>query len=178
MTAVQKRKNYRSWIKKRALIDNGDGTHTVPLTRGQVAIIDSDDADKVGRWNWACGSYAFRIHNCPVLGRRVHMTIHRVVMDAPPGLEVDHINGNRFDNRKSNLRLATHRQNGCNTRLRKNSRSGLKGASWHPQSQMWRARVYSNGREIHLGLFDTAEAAHAAYREHASRIHGQFARTA
>ena len=105
-----------------------------------------------------------------------HCLMHRHILDAPIGFEVDHINGNTLDNRRCNLRLATSTQNGCNTRRRSDNTSGYKGVCWDAQQSKWKARVQVNGRQYHAGFHDTAEAAYAARCALAERLHGEFAR--
>lgn len=93
---------------------------------------------------------------------------------AWPRNEVDHRNLNRADNRWANLREATHSQNRTNTRP--TSSSGFKGVTWHRDGK-WQAQLGLGKTNIYLGLFDSKEAAHAAYRTAASRLFGEFART-
>lgn len=91
-----------------------------------------------------------------------------------PDDEVDHINGDRGDNRIDNLRLATKSENQRNAKTRKDSRTGFKGVRQEGNKFMARCRV--NGKREYLGLYDTAEEAHAAYCAAAERYHGDFAR--
>ena len=95
----------------------------------------------------------------------------------PDGIQIDHINGDPWDNRLSNLRTATNQQNCMNRSLRRNSKSGYKGASWYPRRQMWCAQIYTKGKNKYLGLYATPEEAHAAYCKAAKELHGEFART-
>ncbi len=97
-----------------------------------------------------------------------------------PDGEIDHIDLDRANNRWSNLRVATHGQNQSNGRVYRQSITGLKGASPNPRSRAgkYRARIRKDGREIHLGTFNTAEDAHAAYVAAAVELHGEFARAA
>jgi hypothetical protein len=95
-----------------------------------------------------------------------------------PAGEVDHINGVRADNRIANLRLATMSQNRANAKRRSDNRSGLKGVSWCAPRSKWRAQIKTGGRSQHLGLFGSAEAAHAAYSREATRVFGEYARLA
>lgn len=103
--------------------------------------------------------------------------MHREIMGLSIGdqREVDHINGNRLDNRRCNLRLATHEQNMHNARRRKDNSSGFKGVSWKVRDRKWYAAIEISGKRIHLGVFDTAEEAHVAYCGAADRLHGEFA---
>ncbi len=94
-----------------------------------------------------------------------------------PQGELDHVNGNRSDNRLSNIREATRGNNRANSGVGKNNKSGLKGAYWHVAAQRWSSSITVDGSKRWLGLFDTAEAAHAAYASAAKTFHGTFART-
>lgn len=96
-----------------------------------------------------------------------------------PAEDIDHINGNRADNRLVNLREANRRQNNYNMRMRPDNTSGVKGVSWHSRLEKWQASVRdANGRNVHIGYFlDKAEAA-AARKIYAQKFYGEFARDA
>jgi hypothetical protein len=89
---------------------------------------------------------------------------------------IDHINGNRSDNRFSNLREATHAQNRANSKH--TNKIGLKGVGlikWIPEGKRrWRAQITHNKKVIHLGCFHTKEEAHLAYCDAAKKLHGEF----
>jgi len=80
-----------------------------------------------------------------------------------PERDLDHINGDRADNRIANLRLATRAQNAANKRRHRTNFSGFKGVSFHPKTKKWRAIICQGGHSFHLGLFESKEEAHAAY---------------
>jgi len=87
-------------------------------------------------------------------------------------MQIDHVNGNRSDNRISNLRLATPKQNKENFPLRRaQTRSGLLGVCWNKRISRWKARICNNGKRINLGHFKTAEGAHAAYMRAKRKLH-------
>jgi hypothetical protein len=94
---------------------------------------------------------------------------------APVG-NVDHANGDRSDNRWSNLRSCTQSQNCANSRLSKANKSGFKGVFYETRRNKWVGRIRIRGRNYHLGQYETAEAAHAAYVDFASKHNGEFAR--
>jgi HNH endonuclease/AP2 domain len=98
------------------------------------------------------------------------------VTGAWPGAEIDHRNLNRLDNRWGNLRVATHSQNHANKRVYSNNACGFKGVSRQRRDHKWRARIQVNGNQFYLGLFDTSEAAHAAYCVAAEKYFGTYAR--
>jgi hypothetical protein len=152
----------------------------VPLTQGYTAVIDAADAPLVGQYNWCAevqsrAVYARRTDRSGVKQRSVLM--HRVLMGAPNGLEVDHIDGNGLNNRRDNLRTATKAQNVRNQRTRSDNTSGLKGVSWDGRNSKWKAQIKFNGKRHHLGRHNTPEQAYAAYCAASSRLHGEFGRT-
>ena len=92
-----------------------------------------------------------------------------------PKLPVDHINGNRSDNRIANLRLATASQNGYNRRKPRNNTSGEKGVTWVKRRNQWQAVITVNGTQKFLGRFASREAAATVYQKSALQYHGEFA---
>jgi hypothetical protein len=103
---------------------------------------------------------------------------HRVIWlwcnGSWPEHQIDHINGNRTDNRISNLRQATNAQNGWNA-ISKKKNGGLKGAYFKKQTNRWQSTIRHNGSVHYLGCFLTEEEAHAAYAQAATRLHGEYA---
>jgi hypothetical protein len=98
----------------------------------------------------------------------------------PPGLEIDHIDGDPSNNAIANLRLATSSQQKMNKRVQRNNRSGLKGAFYHAahKGKKWRSQIRVDGRVVFLGYFHTAEEAHQAYAKACVEHYGEFARAA
>jgi HNH endonuclease/AP2 domain len=99
------------------------------------------------------------------------------VYGAWPPADIDHVNGDRADNRIANLRLATRSQNHMNRMMCRN-KIGLKGVSLHKKTGLWRARIFVGGHEISLGYWETPEQAKAAYDEAAQKYFGHFWRAA
>lgn len=143
-------------------------------------------ADRSPQWNgrWAGkragydhdGGYCrIRINGHAYLGHRLAFLY--MTGEWPAG-QVDHKNCIRGDDRWGNLRTATHGQNQQNAGPPANNRSGYKGVSWNMREQKWRAGIGCNGERIHLGTFDSAEAAAAAYAEAAREHFGEYARAA
>lgn len=148
--------------------------HTeIVLPSGLVAIIDSTDESCMAGRQWAAHKgrstwYVRAVGNGPYL--------HRLLLDAPRGVLVDHCNRNGLDNRRNNLRLATNSQNAANAIRRSDNASGYKGVCWDRDRGQWRAYITEAGRLRHLGLFgNIAEAAHA-YDVAAENLWGEFAR--
>lgn len=159
-----------------------DGAVEIALTQGYTTVIDAADADMVTLRRWcatvtAAGYvYAMRRQRGLDSVRRPVM-LHRVILEAPDGYDVDHINGDTLDNRRGNLRLATRQQNTANGRRRKEGASSqYRGVFLDHRGRKWRAQIREDGRQRSLGAFDTEEAAARAYNEEAVRIYGPFAR--
>ena len=91
----------------------------------------------------------------------------------PEGFEVDHI-GNDTDNTWTNLRLATHSENGSNSRKHLNTINTLKGAYWNARNQKWLSQIQKDCKVHYLGYYDTEEAAHQAYCRASAEYHGDF----
>ena len=108
-------------------------------------------------------------------GENRNKKVHRLVMNAPSDKQVDHINCNKLDNRKCNLRLCSNQENAFNRRKHYNNKSGLKGA--YRDGKRWRSQIYLDGKHIHLGGYDTPEEAHQAYCDASKKYHGDFGRT-
>lgn len=133
-------------------IDNGDGTCTVTLTKGKVAIIDAADAEAVARHTWCIqGKYAAtNMWNPQRLVR-----LHRFLMDPPEGMEVDHIDGDGLNCRRSNMRIVTRRQNQWNNHGRGvNPYVGI-----CKEGRRWRPVFVDDGTMHWLGTFETPEEA-------------------
>lgn len=160
-----------------------DGSLIIPLTQGQDALLSPIDAD-LAKLPWSArkqtkGFYAVRAQNKP--GQMGSVALHRVVFSRVLGRplerreEVDHINNNKLDNRRENLRLATRAEQTRNSSLSRRSSSGYKGVSRQKSSGKWQAQIVVNGKYIHLGVFDDPKDAHAAYCKAATKYFGEFA---
>jgi len=106
-------------------------------------------------------------------GRRhyAHRLAWALHYGAWPADQIDHINGNRDDNRISNLRAVTRSENMRNQKLHATNSSGRAGVGWHSPTKKWQARISHGGKGVHLGLFDSFADACAA-REAAEREYG------
>ncbi len=154
----------------------------IQLTQGKVAFVDDVDFVILSAHRWHAmrgrkGNF-YAARDDFTGGVRQHIYMHRVILDAPSDLQVDHANGDGLDNRRGNLRTASRAQNQQNQGRRTDNSSGFKGVCWHSKRGKWYARIGCNGVTRSLGLFDSPEEAHAAYCRAAVATHGQFARTA
>lgn len=99
--------------------------------------------------------------------------MHRVIIKAEKGKQVDHINGNTLDNRKSNLRICNHAENIRNRGQRKNSNTKHKGV--FKSGKKWGANIGYENNRYYLGVFETQKEASLAYNKAALKYHGEFA---
>lgn len=138
------------------------------LTQNKFALVDDEDFEFLNQMKWffnlknkQSSGYAQRNK---YLGSKKYKTVymHREIMKARDGQEVDHINGNSLDNRKSNLRLVSHAINMRNRKSVPNTTSIYVGVHLHKLTQKWRAQIKINNKVVSLGLFKTQELAREA----------------
>lgn len=144
-------------------------------------LLDAEDYERVlalGRWSVDVKSNRRPVYAVYTGGGGSPVLLHRFLLQAPQGMQVDHINGDGLDCRKENLRLCTASENRCNRGMQADNKSGYKGVCWHKQRGKWHAQIKRFGQKYSLGLYSTPEAAHAAYCSAGVEHHGAFARTA
>jgi hypothetical protein len=156
-------------------------TAAIPLTRrdGQIvayALVDAPDAPLIAHHTWRLSTHGYAARSTIEGGRKRTVYLHRQILPSDAETSVDHINGNRLDNRRANLRAATPSQNAANSRDRPR-RSGFRGVYPHRPTGRWIAQVSVAGRPQHLGIFDDPQDAARAYDLAAREQWGPFART-
>jgi hypothetical protein len=144
----------------------------ISLTQNKHALIDDSDVDMVGKYKWNYTSHGYA--ETRIEGKLVRM--HRLIMSAPRGVLVDHINMNGIDNRKSNLRLCTKSENMRNRNKTKLNTSGYKGVVWDKVNKKWRSQIRMDGKNYNIGRFLLKRDAVMAYNNKAKEFFGQFAR--
>jgi hypothetical protein len=154
-------------------------TLSIPLSKGKIALIDDQDADLVMPFKWYSSltkntTYAIR-GSSRVGGKQITILMHRVILDAPPGMFVDHRDGDGLNNCRDNLRLCTRSQNEMNKRIQGGT-SRFKGVCWHGKREKWEARIGVNRKRTHLGYFTDETEAAMAYDVAARELFDEFAR--
>ena len=138
---------------------------------GVYTIVDDEDYKELSKYHWYIftGGYAYN----EKLGK-----MHRFLMNPDSGLVVDHINHNRLDNRKCNLRVCTQQQNQFNRRPKSDSRTGYKGVkicTLDSGKKKYKASICCDGIQHYYGWFDTPEEAAAEYNKWALYYFGEYA---
>lgn len=151
----------------------------IPLTQGKFAVVDDADFEWLSGWKWHTvrkGRTHRAARNIRVKGKAEIVYMHRMILNPPPGMESDHVNGDGFDNRRANLRVCTHTQNCQNRPKRRGCSSKYTGVCWDKYHHKWRSRICVKGRLKHLGYFSDEKKAAVAYNIAASKHFGDFAR--
>jgi hypothetical protein len=147
---------------------------TIDLPQGKVALVSDEDYEELAQYSWRLSGKGYAM----TYSDGAALTMHRLLLGAKKGEEVDHINGDPLDNRRENLRKCTHAENMKNRKMHANNKLGVKGVYWDVQRTSFRAQIKVDGRKIHLGLFDSVDDASKAYQKASKFYFGEFARAA
>ena len=151
---------------------------TIPLSQGKIALVDDSDFADLSQFKW----YAYKSENTFYAqreirdnGKRTSKKMHRHIMNAKSGEQVDHTNHNGLDCQRTNLRLCTTGQNQWNRKRNSNGSSEYKGVQWRERDKKWQAQIGYKGKRIHLGYFSDEIAAAQTYDAKATELFGTFA---
>jgi hypothetical protein len=144
----------------------------IQLSNGKVAIVDDGDYEALRGYKWTFGQgYARRYE--PIQKR---VLLHRQIMNPPPGMQVDHINGDKLDNRRENLRICDFAQNMRNRpKVKGDHSSHYKGVTWSKKLKKWQSGIGYLGKYYFLGFFENEKDAALAFNKRAKEFHGEFA---
>jgi hypothetical protein len=155
-------------------------TREIPLyCKGQIVgytLVDDEDFDWLSQWRWGLlcnGRYAGR--GVSVGGKNKTILMHRIIAQTPDGMETDHIDRNKLNNCRSNLRHSTISANRQN-RIIEKPRGMYTGVSWDKHRQKWRAEIKVNRKKQYIGHFTSEESAARAYNIKALELYGPGAR--
>lgn len=150
----------------------------VPLSKGKFALVSDEDYERVSQYKWTYDAgYACRKvtwHDEEGKTRKRKVLLHRFITDAPANMEVDHRNWDGLDNRRDNLRIATHTQNRANARPRAGCSSRYKGVWLDKRDGVWRSEIVVDGKRNGLGIFNNEDDAARAYNAAALKAWGEF----
>jgi len=170
----------RNWGKKRlkpvrlaAPEPPSDEVRYIPLTQGKFGIVDAADYERLSRYKWHLCRQGGNLYAHRKASHRT-TPMHRFLLNPPKGMVVDHINGNGLDNRRSNLRICTQRQNTHNSRP-SGLASSYKGVAGDKSRNRWIAAIFDGAHHIHLGRFDDEAEAARAYDRKAAELFGEYA---
>lgn len=153
----------------------------IPLTQGRVALVDDDDYERVmqmGKWQAevaTTGRSWYAKRTVVEGGVRSKAVLHRLIVGAAPGDQVDHKDGNGLNCTRSNLRICSAAQNRMNVAPTKSNTSGYKGVHWSKRKQKWCASISVQSKNRYIGYFVSKEDAARAYDSKASELFGEFA---
>ena len=150
----------------------------IPLTNSdKFALVDDEDYDFLMQWKWHYdGYYARRQTHIGMFNgkqKQKPIRLHIQIMNPPGKSQVDHINADRLDNRKCNLRLCSAQQNNRNRGM---SKRGYKGVHFSKKNKNWVAQITINKKTTHIGSFKELKDALSAYNEAAIFHFGEFAK--
>jgi len=154
------------------------GRAQIKLPAGDTVLVDAEDLEMLSRWRWSLAGLGYaRAYNGGGRLARRFVYMHRLLMLPDPSQEVDHVNGDKLDNRRANLRLCTRAENQHNRIAQANNTSGFKGVHWCSGKSKWRAVIKKDGQSYYLGRFANVYEAALVYGEAAKELHGEYART-
>lgn len=151
----------------------------INLTNGGIALVDDEDFVKLSSYKWHRHDERTLQYARVALygsGKQQILLMHRVVMNAPAGVDVDHRDGNGLNNQKNNLRLCTDQQNSMNLKLFRTSTSGHKGVSWSKQSKKWESYIWFRRKKIRLGEYKEKADAITARENAEKELYGNWSR--
>jgi hypothetical protein len=143
---------------------------------GKQILVDDEDYAELAKYTWRVNARGYAQRTIKERGCQTVIQMHRQILGLHTGDArlVDHINRNKLDNRRSNLRACTKAQNGWNQGPQRTNTTGFKGVNQMPSGR-FAAQIRYLGQKHHLGSFDTAEEAHEVYCLAADMLHGEFA---
>lgn len=139
---------------------------------GHQTVVDDGDYEKFNHYQW-------RLSKAGYVSRREgdkRIFLHREICQTPDGYVTDHINGNKLDNLRSNLRVCLDNENHYNSGIRSDNKSGYRGVCWSKDKKKWSVEIRKNGKKTFLGYHSDIKLAVRTYNTKAKEFFGDFAR--
>lgn len=159
---------------------------TINISKNEQVLVDDENYEYLNQWRWTFHPTGYAIRTIRSNGKYAHIRMHRLIAKTPKGMETDHINGNKLDNRKENLRICTKSENAINRSAQSNNKVHIKGVIHFPycfqgekryfRRKQWLAKLKKDGKTIFQKYFLTKEEAALAYNESAKKYFGEFAK--
>lgn len=134
----------------------------ISLKHGEFVLVDNKDYETLNKYKWCLNSAGYATRQ---IDNHSSLLMHRFIKNTPKGMETDHINGNKLDNRRDNLRNVTHSQNQRHFRIPSNNTSSVKGVVWDKRNKKWQAQIKLNGKNHFLGRYTDIQLAREARKE-------------
>ena len=142
------------------------------LSNGEFTKVDDEDFEWLSDYKWMKSNKGYVTITIPT--SRCSKFMHKMIMNTPIGLETDHINQDKLDNRRCNLRICTTRENQANSKIRVDNTSGYRGVNYLKKYKKWAANIRINGKKKYIGWFDSAEEAARAYDKFLFALYGNI----
>ena len=141
----------KGWKKLNRIVNKEDFSIIYTSTKEKV-LVSTTDVPKIKNYTW-CHNQGYALTKQKNGNKYETIMMHRLIMNAPNDMLVDHINHDTLDNRRGNLRLASQMQNQMNQKMRIDNKSGVKGVSWNKSASKWTVYIRVNTERIYLGCF-------------------------
>lgn len=152
----------------------------IKIAGGFIALVDDEDYEIVNKYKWRVIEKNLNTYATTSIrkgGKKATVRMHRLIMNPPADMQVDHKNHNGLDNRRHNLRVCTASQNGANRRKQAGMKYKYRGIWFDKRAGKFGAQIKVNYKLIHIGFYDDDAAAARAYDEKAKELFGEFANT-
>jgi len=146
-----------------------------PLNSDKLMKVDDEDYEELSKHKWWFNNKGYPHTYIYVDNKRTSIFMHQILIKPPKGLQIDHIDRDKLNNQRDNLRIATQSQNNMNRIKQKNTSSKYKGVSWHKEHKKWRAYITFKDKYIHLGYFTNEDDAGRAYNKRAKELFNKYA---